>query len=170
MLIYTTWQYICIRVCMFMRVISPIKYTQGVGAGNVINKHMLTLIIDFWVVRDLNRRSMRPCRCAGAGNWISYIPAEQWETCPSSSGLCHSEQKQVKVFCSCLIMCMFLPHHRQKKDSLYTRAKVPSRPPLAQANHFIFLFLHSLLVKWKSCGIWKINPLLWWESWLPRGK
>lgn len=110
--------YACVCAC-----ISTIKYTQGVRAGNLINKHMLTLIIGFWVVRDLNRRSMRPCRCAGAGNWISYIPADQWETCTSSSGLCHSEQKRLKVFCRCLIMFMFLSHHRQEKGSLYTRAK-----------------------------------------------
>lgn len=56
------------------------------------------------------------------------------------------------------------PLHKSQGDL------VPSRPPLYQANHFIFLFLRSLLVKWKSCGIWKINPLLWWESWLPKGK
>lgn len=33
-----------VSVCVY---ISTIKYTQGVGAGNLINKHMLTLIIDF---------------------------------------------------------------------------------------------------------------------------
>lgn len=34
--------YACVYAC-----IGTIKYTQGVRAGNLINKHMLTLIIGF---------------------------------------------------------------------------------------------------------------------------
>lgn len=140
----------CVRVCIFTHVcgaLAQLGTHREPEAGNLINKHMLTLIIDFWVFRAPSSRSMRPCRCAGAGNCISHIvlPTDWWGTRTSSSGLCHFKQKQVEGFCRCLITATFLPHHRQEgAGSEQDGDRVPPRALLAPASHSVCLFFSFL--------------------------